>query len=155
MRLASYCSPSHNTSNAVVASSRFRFAVAHDGVLPLSSWIDFGFTNRFERRSDDLVQTSCGSPCYAARELIVSKLLPCHWRPQRVQKTLQQSHTPWPFSFQTTTAISMVRHLASSLHFHGMKPLHFLKSWTFLTTSQLVATPVCSFKSTVPVNQRY
>lgn len=33
---------------------------------------DFGFANRFEHRADDLMQTSCGSPCYAAPELVVS-----------------------------------------------------------------------------------
>ncbi|KAJ9098551.1 hypothetical protein QFC19_006319 [Naganishia cerealis] len=33
---------------------------------------DFGFANRFERRQDDLMATSCGSPCYAAPELVVS-----------------------------------------------------------------------------------
>ncbi|OSD03815.1 Pkinase-domain-containing protein [Trametes coccinea BRFM310] len=33
---------------------------------------DFGFANRFEHRSDDLMQTSCGSPCYAAPELVIS-----------------------------------------------------------------------------------
>src|SRR6266567_9019708 len=30
---------------------------------------DFGFANRFEHRTDDFMQTSCGSPCYAAPEL--------------------------------------------------------------------------------------
>lgn len=33
---------------------------------------DFGFANRFEHRTDDLMQTSCGSPCYAAPELVIS-----------------------------------------------------------------------------------
>lgn len=33
---------------------------------------DFGFANRFEHRQDDLMATSCGSPCYAAPELVVS-----------------------------------------------------------------------------------
>lgn len=33
---------------------------------------DFGFANRFEHRKDDLMATSCGSPCYAAPELVVS-----------------------------------------------------------------------------------
>ncbi|KAI0632707.1 Pkinase-domain-containing protein [Trametes polyzona] len=33
---------------------------------------DFGFANRFEHRADDLMQTSCGSPCYAAPELVIS-----------------------------------------------------------------------------------
>ncbi|KAI0790183.1 hypothetical protein BC629DRAFT_1288023 [Irpex lacteus] len=33
---------------------------------------DFGFANEFEHRSDDLMQTSCGSPCYAAPELVIS-----------------------------------------------------------------------------------
>ena len=32
---------------------------------------DFGFANRFGDRSDDLMATSCGSPCYAAPELVV------------------------------------------------------------------------------------
>jgi protein-serine/threonine kinase len=34
---------------------------------------DFGFANRFEHRCDDLMQISCGSPCYAAPELVVSE----------------------------------------------------------------------------------
>ena len=34
---------------------------------------DFGFANHFEHRSDDLMQTSCGSPCYAAPELVISE----------------------------------------------------------------------------------
>ncbi|KIM59648.1 hypothetical protein SCLCIDRAFT_91595, partial [Scleroderma citrinum Foug A] len=34
---------------------------------------DFGFANRFEHRADDLMQTSCGSPCYAALELVISE----------------------------------------------------------------------------------
>lgn len=34
---------------------------------------DFGFANRFEHRQDDLMQTSCGSPCYAAPELVISE----------------------------------------------------------------------------------
>jgi protein-serine/threonine kinase len=34
---------------------------------------DFGFANRFEHAADDLMQTSCGSPCYAAPELVVSE----------------------------------------------------------------------------------
>ncbi|TIA90323.1 hypothetical protein E3P99_01634 [Wallemia hederae] len=33
---------------------------------------DFGFANRFEHRVDDLMATSCGSPCYAAPELVIS-----------------------------------------------------------------------------------
>jgi protein-serine/threonine kinase len=33
---------------------------------------DFGFANRFEHKSDELMQTSCGSPCYAAPELVIS-----------------------------------------------------------------------------------
>lgn len=32
---------------------------------------DFGFANNFENRKDDLMATSCGSPCYAAPELVV------------------------------------------------------------------------------------
>lgn len=34
---------------------------------------DFGFANHFERDEDDLMATSCGSPCYAAPELVVSE----------------------------------------------------------------------------------
>ncbi|RXK38814.1 CAMK/CAMKL/KIN4 protein kinase [Tremella mesenterica] len=34
---------------------------------------DFGFANRFNHSSDDLMATSCGSPCYAAPELVVSE----------------------------------------------------------------------------------
>lgn len=34
---------------------------------------DFGFANRFERDEDDLMSTSCGSPCYAAPELVVTE----------------------------------------------------------------------------------
>lgn len=34
---------------------------------------DFGFANRFERDGEDLMATSCGSPCYAAPELVVSE----------------------------------------------------------------------------------
>ncbi|KAL7419812.1 hypothetical protein Q5752_005728 [Cryptotrichosporon argae] len=34
---------------------------------------DFGFANRFEYENDDLMATSCGSPCYAAPELVVSE----------------------------------------------------------------------------------
>ncbi|BEI88004.1 uncharacterized protein CcaverHIS019_0107220 [Cutaneotrichosporon cavernicola] len=34
---------------------------------------DFGFANAFEREGDDLMATSCGSPCYAAPELVVSE----------------------------------------------------------------------------------
>ncbi|KAI0219019.1 hypothetical protein L0F63_002678 [Massospora cicadina] len=33
---------------------------------------DFGFANQFGRHGDDLMATSCGSPCYAAPELVVS-----------------------------------------------------------------------------------
>ncbi|KAJ1656576.1 hypothetical protein IWQ61_003870 [Dispira simplex] len=33
---------------------------------------DFGFANQFERASEDLMATSCGSPCYAAPELVVN-----------------------------------------------------------------------------------
>ncbi len=34
---------------------------------------DFGFANRFEHKVDDLMATSCGSPCYAAPELVISE----------------------------------------------------------------------------------
>lgn len=34
---------------------------------------DFGFANRFEKKKDDLMATSCGSPCYAAPELVISE----------------------------------------------------------------------------------
>lgn len=34
---------------------------------------DFGFANKFEHKADDLMQTSCGSPCYAAPELVISE----------------------------------------------------------------------------------
>jgi serine/threonine protein kinase len=34
---------------------------------------DFGFANRFEQKQDDLMSTSCGSPCYAAPELVISE----------------------------------------------------------------------------------
>jgi protein-serine/threonine kinase len=34
---------------------------------------DFGFANRFDHEQEDLMQTSCGSPCYAAPELVVSE----------------------------------------------------------------------------------
>ncbi|WWC87531.1 uncharacterized protein L201_002421 [Kwoniella dendrophila CBS 6074] len=34
---------------------------------------DFGFANRFDHAQDDLMATSCGSPCYAAPELVVSE----------------------------------------------------------------------------------
>jgi protein-serine/threonine kinase len=34
---------------------------------------DFGFANHFEDKEDDLMQTSCGSPCYAAPELVISE----------------------------------------------------------------------------------
>ncbi|KAF5326875.1 hypothetical protein D9619_004377 [Psilocybe cf. subviscida] len=34
---------------------------------------DFGFANRFEHKSDDLMQTHSGSPCYAAPELVISE----------------------------------------------------------------------------------
>ncbi|RSH94394.1 hypothetical protein EHS25_004197 [Saitozyma podzolica] len=34
---------------------------------------DFGFANRFNHAADDLMATSCGSPCYAAPELVVSE----------------------------------------------------------------------------------
>ncbi|OZJ01682.1 hypothetical protein BZG36_05358, partial [Bifiguratus adelaidae] len=33
---------------------------------------DFGFANHFTDAQDDLMSTSCGSPCYAAPELVVS-----------------------------------------------------------------------------------
>ncbi|KAI9298958.1 Pkinase-domain-containing protein [Neoconidiobolus thromboides FSU 785] len=33
---------------------------------------DFGFANQFGKHGDDLMSTSCGSPCYAAPELVVS-----------------------------------------------------------------------------------
>jgi len=33
---------------------------------------DFSFANRFEHKADDLMQTSCGSPCYDAPELVFS-----------------------------------------------------------------------------------
>lgn len=33
---------------------------------------DFGFANQFAAAKDDLMATSCGSPCYAAPELVVS-----------------------------------------------------------------------------------
>ncbi|KAJ6513467.1 kinase-like domain-containing protein, partial [Mycena sanguinolenta] len=32
---------------------------------------DFGFANRFEHHTDDLMQTSWGSPCYAAPEFVI------------------------------------------------------------------------------------
>ncbi|KAJ7121098.1 kinase-like domain-containing protein [Mycena epipterygia] len=34
---------------------------------------DFGSANRSEHHVDDLLQTSCGSPCYAAPELVISE----------------------------------------------------------------------------------
>lgn len=33
---------------------------------------DFGFANRFQVAQEDLMATSCGSPCYAAPELVIS-----------------------------------------------------------------------------------
>lgn len=33
---------------------------------------DFGFANQFGKHGEDLMATSCGSPCYAAPELVVS-----------------------------------------------------------------------------------
>ncbi len=33
---------------------------------------DFGFANRFNSSSSDLLSTSCGSPCYAAPELVIN-----------------------------------------------------------------------------------
>ncbi|KAJ1924088.1 hypothetical protein IWQ60_005441 [Tieghemiomyces parasiticus] len=33
---------------------------------------DFGFANQFQRATEDLMATSCGSPCYAAPELVVN-----------------------------------------------------------------------------------
>ncbi|ORY97418.1 kinase-like domain-containing protein, partial [Syncephalastrum racemosum] len=33
---------------------------------------DFGFANQFSSKEDDLMATSCGSPCYAAPELVVN-----------------------------------------------------------------------------------
>ncbi|KAJ1969016.1 hypothetical protein H4R35_006260 [Dimargaris xerosporica] len=33
---------------------------------------DFGFANQFDRANEDLMATSCGSPCYAAPELVVN-----------------------------------------------------------------------------------
>ncbi|KAI8080048.1 kinase-like domain-containing protein [Halteromyces radiatus] len=34
---------------------------------------DFGFANQFSSARDDLMSTSCGSPCYAAPELVISE----------------------------------------------------------------------------------
>ena len=36
---------------------------------------DFGFANNFSARSNDLMATSCGSPCYAAPELVVQDVM--------------------------------------------------------------------------------
>ncbi|KAJ3000638.1 hypothetical protein HDV02_004323 [Globomyces sp. JEL0801] len=33
---------------------------------------DFGFANRFSKETNDMLSTSCGSPCYAAPELVVN-----------------------------------------------------------------------------------
>ncbi|RKP37252.1 kinase-like domain-containing protein [Dimargaris cristalligena] len=33
---------------------------------------DFGFANQFRKATEDLMATSCGSPCYAAPELVVN-----------------------------------------------------------------------------------
>lgn len=33
---------------------------------------DFGFANQFDSTTKDLMSTSCGSPCYAAPELVIS-----------------------------------------------------------------------------------
>ncbi|KAG0361773.1 hypothetical protein BGX24_005273, partial [Mortierella sp. AD032] len=33
---------------------------------------DFGFANQFDNTTKDLMSTSCGSPCYAAPELVIS-----------------------------------------------------------------------------------
>lgn len=33
---------------------------------------DFGFANQFDSSTRDLMSTSCGSPCYAAPELVIS-----------------------------------------------------------------------------------
>jgi protein-serine/threonine kinase len=39
---------------------------------------DFGFANRFSVETDDLLSTSCGSPCYAAPELVVNDVIGIH-----------------------------------------------------------------------------